>query len=148
MIGHVPAITQAAKWPFGKALHTQLCADNYCLTGEQDPNKEIKTEKMNACIAARNALENLSQTQCSVCAGFGHSKKYCPTSGRLTTLMSFHPVCSSKLAAARNRMTIEKAHHLEATAPVPKCTVPYKRRRISGGGSVLAGKTVALGFSQ
>ena len=123
----VPQLTEQANWPFGAEIQKQLQATNYLPVNGNPATHPVRAAKLNAVITARNALEVLAATRCSCCHGFGHSKKVCPTGPRITTLFAFSITTKSKLAAARNRMVVEKAHHLEPDAPVPKCALPYKR---------------------
>ena len=148
MNDYIPALTVEDDWPLAKEFRTQLCLHDYRPPAADGVVNPLKAEKMAACLAGRNALENLSLTKCGVCAGFGHTSKWCPTAPRLTTLFSFHSITKAKLAAARSRMTIEKAHHLEPNAPVPKCKLPYKRTFSSRVPSSLASSGSGGGLSQ
>ena len=125
----VPRLTEQANWPFADEIHKQLVKSDFSPPAENPQNFPVRAAKLNAVISARNALEVLAGTRCACCHGFGHSKKVCPTGPRLTTLMSFSITTKSKLCAARNCMVVERAHHLEPDAPIPRLQLPYKRQR-------------------
>ena len=134
----IPALTMAANWPFGEEIRKCLIKNDYTPNQAGQYSTPAKADKMASCVAGRASLENLGQTRCAVCHGFGHSKKVCPTAPRLTILMSFSAVTKNCLAQARATMAIEKAHHLEPDAPIPKCSIPMKRPRTHSNGTSLA----------
>ena len=127
MEASVKALSKANDWPFAKIIYEQLINDDYRPDGEDAADKDLREEKLGYCVTGRNALENLSQTRCQICNGFGHSKKFCPTSARITTLMSFSAMTKSKLSLARTKLVVENAEHLKPAAVIPKNSLSYKR---------------------
>ena len=107
MNGVVKPLSVQEEWPFGKIIHEVLINTDYRPAVNKHVNADLLKEKLGYCTTARNALENLSQTRCQICNGFGHSKKRCPTSGRITTLLKFSAITKNKLALARTKLAVE-----------------------------------------
>ena len=141
--GYLPA---AQEWPLANAIITALARCDTRPEQNDDGFNDTRARKFSYQKSARNSLESLANTRCQVCAGFGHSRKVCPTGPRLTTLMSCSALTQNTLAHARSKMVIAQAHHLDPKAPDPKISLPYKRRRTMSGASHATEASIELGF--
>lgn len=131
----VPELQFAHAWSLAWMFRQTALDCQFAPDDDDGHTTTARQEKLRQLKDAVAGLDNLARTRCTICDGWGHSRKVCPTESRLSNLMT-SPVAKNLLATTRHAKTVGSAAHMMPDAPLPRCTVGYssKHFRTGGGG--------------
>ena len=112
-------------WKFAQTLRSKMLVPDYSGAVGGSPG----IAKLANLVMAWSEIRVMFDIRCIMCDGYGHTKKNCLTSKRLSAICRTNATARNRLTQAVSYMTITKANHISADA------LP----RIGGVGAYLAG---------